>query len=73
MKIIVALIPIFIVAAFLESFVTRHTEMPMFMSVSILAASGIFMIWYFVWYPIRVYRMGYRLDMDSKLIKPAAA
>lgn len=72
-KIIVALIPIFIVAAFLESFVTRHTEMPMFLSVTILAVSAAFMIWYFVWYPIRVQKMGYRLDIDSKLIKPAAA
>ena len=29
LKIVLGLIPIFIVAAFFESFVTRHTEMPM--------------------------------------------
>jgi uncharacterized membrane protein SpoIIM required for sporulation len=51
MKIAIGLVPIFIVAAFFESFVTRHTEMPMWLSVSILAASLIFIIWYVIIYP----------------------
>lgn len=53
-KIIVGLIPIFIVAAFFESFVTRHTEMPVWMSLTILSASLTFILWYFVFYPIKV-------------------
>jgi len=53
-KIIVSLVPIFIVAAFFESFVTRHTEMPLWMSLTILLASGGFIVWYYVIYPIRV-------------------
>lgn len=53
-KIMVCLIPIFIVAAFFESFVTRHTEMPVWGSLSILLSSGAFMIWYFIVYPIKV-------------------
>jgi len=54
MKIAVGLVPLFIVAAFFESFVTRHTEMPVWLSVSILALSLVFMVWYVVIYPARL-------------------
>ena len=55
-KIIVSLVPIFIVAAFFEGFVTRHTGMPLWLSLSILLSSASFIAWYFVFYPIRVSR-----------------
>lgn len=51
-KIMVSLVPVFIVAAFFESFVTRHTEMPAWLSLIILIASGTFILWYYVIYPI---------------------
>ena len=51
---IVALIPIFITAGFLESFVTRHTQMPMWLSLTIIIGSLTFIIWYFIIYPIRL-------------------
>ena len=51
MKMTVGLIPIFITAAFFEIFVTRHTEMPVWLSISILASSLAFMVWYVVIYP----------------------
>jgi uncharacterized membrane protein SpoIIM required for sporulation len=53
-KIIVSLVPIFIVAAFFEGFITRHTEMPVWMSLVILIASATFITWYFVIYPAKV-------------------
>ncbi|MFT4060864.1 MAG: stage II sporulation protein M [Edaphocola sp.] len=53
-KILVALIPILSVAAFFESFVTRHTETPVAMSMVILGSSLVFILWYFVWYPAKV-------------------
>ena len=53
-KIIISLVPIFIVAAFFEGFVTRHTEMPVWMSLLILLSSAGFITWYFVLYPIKV-------------------
>lgn len=70
LRVIVALVPVFIVAAFLESFITRHTDMPVVLSISILALSLAFIIWYFVIYPIRVQRKGFRLTAEGKLIKP---
>jgi uncharacterized membrane protein SpoIIM required for sporulation len=56
LKITLALVPIFIVAAFFEGYVTRHTGMPLWLSISILTGSLAFIIWYFVIYPIRVSR-----------------
>lgn len=51
MKMAIGLIPLFLIAAFFESFVTRHTEMPMWLSCSILGGSLIFISWYAVIYP----------------------
>lgn len=56
LKIIIGLIPVFICAAFLEGFITRHTEMPLWLSISILAASFFFIVWYVIIYPNILYR-----------------
>ncbi|MEO6453777.1 MAG: stage II sporulation protein M [Ginsengibacter sp.] len=59
LKIVIGLMPLFIVAAFFEGFVTRHTNMPLWISLSILSASLGFIIWYFVIYPIRLHNRIY--------------
>jgi len=51
LKIAIGLIPIFLTAAFFEGFVTRHTEMPVWVSLSILISSLSFIIWYVILYP----------------------
>lgn len=51
-KIVVGLVPIFIAAGFLESFVTRYTQMPIWMSLLIIGGSLFFIIWYFIIYPV---------------------
>lgn len=51
MKLAIGLIPIFLTAAFFEGFVTRHTEMPIWLSITILLSSLLFMIWYSIIYP----------------------
>ncbi|WP_207512837.1 stage II sporulation protein M [Longitalea luteola] len=58
LKLMIALVPILIAAAFLEGFVTRYSysSMPQWVSILILALSFIFIMWYFVWYPIQVQR-----------------
>ncbi len=55
LKIGIGLVPVFITAGFLEGFVTRHTEMPAFLSTSIIGISLVFIIWYFILYPIKVH------------------
>ena len=57
MKLVVSLVPIFIVAAMFESYVTRYTNMPVWLSISILTGSLAFMLWYFVYLPIRVTKL----------------
>ncbi|WP_143307767.1 stage II sporulation protein M [Chitinophaga vietnamensis] len=69
-KIMVTLVPVFVVAAFLEGFVTRHTEMPVWLSLFILLASLTFIIGYFIIYPIRLYRRGYQLSPEGKVLMP---
>jgi len=69
-KIMVTLIPIFIVAAFLEGFVTRHTAMPLSASISILLISLTFIIGYFIVYPIYLHKQGYKLGPKANIIKP---
>ncbi len=58
LKIVIGLVPIFVAAGFLEGFVTRHTEMPPALGVSIIGASFAFIVWYFGIYPLRVERRG---------------
>ncbi len=55
-KIIIGLVPVFIVAAFFEGFVTRYYRMPIWISISILTASLVFIIGYFGVYPIKLKR-----------------
>jgi uncharacterized membrane protein SpoIIM required for sporulation len=53
-KLALGLVPVIVVAAFLESFVTRHTEMPVAASLLIIGGSAAFIIWYFGIYPLQV-------------------
>jgi uncharacterized membrane protein SpoIIM required for sporulation len=55
-KIVVGLVPVFIAAGFLESFVTRYTNMPMWLNLLIIFGSLFFIIWYFIIYPILLHR-----------------
>jgi len=53
-KMAMGLVPIFIVAGFLESFVTRHTYMAWYWSALIISLSAAFVVFYFVIYPKKV-------------------
>lgn len=55
-KIALGLVPIFIVAAFFEGFITRYTHMPLWLSISILGGSLAFIIWYVIVYPAKLYK-----------------
>jgi len=53
-KIIIGLIPLFIAAGFLESFVTRFTQMPIIINLTIILSSLSFIIWYVIIYPLKL-------------------
>lgn len=74
-KVLISLIPVFIVAAFFESYITHlmsqtfdkanNPGLPVWVSVLILSASLSFIIWYFVIYPIRLHKKGYYIRPDG--------
>ena len=51
LKIVVGTVPIFILAAFIEGFFTRHTEWPNAVRLSIILASLAFVIFYYIYLP----------------------
>ncbi len=53
-KIVVGLVPIFVVAALIEGYVTRHYKMPLYISLPFLFACTAFVIFYFVLLPARL-------------------
>ena len=55
MKVMISTIPFFIVAGFLEGFVTRHTEMPDALALSIIFLSLTMIIYYYVILPKKLY------------------
>lgn len=54
LKIMVSTIPFFIIAGFIEGFVTRHTEMSDFLAILIIVSSLILIVYYYVLYPIKL-------------------
>ncbi|MGB3468133.1 MAG: stage II sporulation protein M [Cyclobacteriaceae bacterium] len=56
LKIIIGLVPLFITAGLLESFVTRYSHWPAFVKLSIILVSLFFIIYYFGILPVRIYR-----------------
>lgn len=54
LKILMSTIPFFIIAGFLEGFVTRHTEMPDWLAILIIGSSLTLILFYYVYYPIRL-------------------
>ncbi len=55
-KIMVGLLPVFALAAFFEGFITRLYNNISILTTGIFALSVLFVVWYFIIYPIRVGR-----------------
>jgi hypothetical protein len=83
LKIMVTLVPILTTAAFFESYVThlmsntfdaehKFHGMPTWISITILAASLSFIVWYFVIYPIHLHKKGIFINPDG-VVKSSAA
>ena len=56
LKILLSTIPFFIIAGFLEGFVTRHTEMPDWLAILIIGGSLYLILFYYVFYPLKLKR-----------------
>lgn len=67
LKIVVGLVPFFVLAAFIESFVTRYAFMHWSLKTLVIGLSAILMIYYFVIYPFKLNR-----NADNRGDHPAA-
>jgi uncharacterized membrane protein SpoIIM required for sporulation len=56
LKIIMGLVPFFILAAFIEGTITRYAFMHWSIKAIIIGLSAMLMIWYFIIYPARLYK-----------------
>lgn len=74
-KVLICLIPFFIIAAFLESYITHlmsrtfdktvNAGMPIWLSILILALSLLLIVWYFIIWPVKLHRRGFFLKNDG--------
>ena len=56
LKIVVSTVPFFIIAGFLEGFVTRQTQMPDWLAILIISGSLGLILFYYVYYPIHLHK-----------------
>lgn len=66
MKIVVGTVPIFILAGFIEGFITRHTELNDFIRLGIILVSLAFVVYYFIYLP---YKRNYHLGNANRKTK----
>ena len=57
-KIVVGLVPVLVLAAFFEGFITRYYKMPVVLNVLLLLGSAAFVLYYFFFYPLQLTRKG---------------
>lgn len=56
LKIVISTVPFFILAGFLEGFVTRITSMPDFAAILIISSSLFLILFYYVFYPLYLFK-----------------
>ena len=54
LKIVVSTIPFFILAGFIEGFITRYSNMPVWLSMTIIFSSLVLIVYYYIIYPYRL-------------------
>ena len=52
-KIVIGTVPVFVMAGFIEGFVTRHTELPDLLRLGFILLSLSFIIFYYIYLPNR--------------------
>ncbi len=63
-------VPFIVLAAFIESFLTRHTELPDVLRLLLILLSLALMGFYFVWYPIAKFRNSEDTELGMPDLKP---
>ncbi|WP_405383279.1 stage II sporulation protein M [Maribacter sp. LLG6340-A2] len=69
LKVVVSTIPFFILAGFIEGFITRYTNMPNWLAILIIGASLFLIVFYYLIYPITLNKK-YERQLHSSAGKP---
>ncbi|GIV36602.1 MAG: membrane protein [Cyclobacteriaceae bacterium] len=71
LKMVMSLVPLFVLAGFIESFITRYEFMPATGKLLIIGLSACLILFYFVWYPFQLSRNGklypHRISAGTRL------
>ncbi len=70
-KIMLGLIPLFVIAGFIETFITRFTETPDIIRILVILLSLGFIIGYFGVYPRYVFKNASKEDLEEKTLSTA--
>lgn len=70
LKIFIGLIPMFLLAAVFEGFLTRYTDTPPILRLLFILSSLAFVLWYFVWLPWHKSRTGFQHALREKDLPP---
>lgn len=70
LKLLIGTIPIFIMAGFVESFITRYTEIPDLIRFFFILLSLSFIVGYFVVYPYIKAKRGFKIPMAVTKLSP---
>lgn len=64
LKIIIGTVPVFIIAGFIEGFITRHTHVPDWIRLGIILLSLAFILFYYIYLPQKIHH-GYNRDTGN--------
>jgi uncharacterized membrane protein SpoIIM required for sporulation len=70
LKLMLGITPVFVLAAIIESFLTRYTDAPAFLKLILILLSAIFIIGYFIIYPWYKVRTGFRIPLKEIRLSP---
>ena len=57
LKIMLSTVPFFIIAGFIEGFITRYTQMPDWLAILIISTSLLMIVYYYIIYPIQLNKL----------------
>lgn len=70
LKIMMGIVPIFILAGFFEGYLTRHTEAPQILRAIFILSCLAFVVFYFIWYPQHRAKKGFKTLVERTTLAP---
>ncbi|MCR9182845.1 MAG: stage II sporulation protein M [Flavobacteriaceae bacterium] len=64
LKVVISTLPFFIIAGFIEGFITRYSSMPVWLAMTIIFGSLALIVYYYIFYPIKLNK---RLENEINL------